>query len=128
MKEFYRVIKPSGRVIIFEPAISFSGFFNYGILHHEQLTYFKKIYCSPNVNSDQCKQDNYVTQGNITRIFCSKQYRSLFKECDFLKIKKYLLYPAKLLQTIFAIGKILVVYTISFCYMTFSNFRKENLI
>ena len=39
--EFNRVLKPNGRVIIFDPSISMFGYFIYGLLHHEPVAITK---------------------------------------------------------------------------------------
>lgn len=70
LNEFKRVLVPSGRVLIFEPALSIPGFLVYGLAHAEPiwLTIIINWYMPPEVkNSNQFKY--YAAQGNATRIF-----------------------------------------------------------
>ena len=75
LEEFYRVLMPRGRVIIFDPAISMLGFIVYGLFHHEpinvrrEIKWFVPKHFSPEVAS------YYAAQGNATRIFFSYKYR-----------------------------------------------------
>jgi len=73
-KEFFRVLAPSGRLIIFEPYISFTGLFIYGIFHHEPVGIFKKINWFAFDGFDPWKINYYAAQGNATRVFFSKKY------------------------------------------------------
>jgi len=87
--EFKRVLKPGGRVIIFEPAMSLMGIIAFGLLHHEPVSLFKKIewdtQCIEKINSNEY----YAAQGNANRIFSQKKYLSNFKEWNIIVIKKY---------------------------------------
>ena len=74
LKEFQRVLKKNGRIIIFEPCISLLGWMVYGIFHPENVGWFKKI----NINDpivDINKLPYYAAQGNATRFFLRKKYR-----------------------------------------------------
>jgi SAM-dependent methyltransferase len=88
LAEFYRVLKPGGRIIIFEPSMSFIGFLVYGLLHHEPVAYFKKI---PWFAADSKKPDNeyYAAQGNASRIFGRRFYRDRLNDWEIKKIKRY---------------------------------------
>jgi SAM-dependent methyltransferase len=65
-KEARRVLTNSGRVIIFEPYISASSMFVYGLLHHEPVAWNARINYSDNSPSEDCY---YAAQGNATRLF-----------------------------------------------------------
>jgi len=69
LKEARRALTPSGRVILFEPYISFSSLPIYGLLHHEPVGWRKPIdrADSPPLN------DYYAAQGNATRLFFRKE-------------------------------------------------------
>jgi len=74
LSEFYRVLKPSGRIIIFDPSLSLSGFIVYGIFHHEPIAFLKKIEWKAPQIFDPWKSRYYAAQGNAHRIFFGKKY------------------------------------------------------
>jgi SAM-dependent methyltransferase len=62
-KEARRVLK--GRLILFEPFISWSSFPMYGLLHHEPVGWHKPI----EVSDTAVDSSYYAAQGNATRMF-----------------------------------------------------------
>lgn len=121
LKEFNRVLNKNGRVIIFEPALSFFGYIAYGLFHHEPINRFKKISWFATNKSDLNESEYYAAQGNATRIFCSSKYKSLLDDWNVVKVKrisslsyilsggysKKQLYPDKLLPVFMFFDKIL---------------------
>lgn len=70
LREAQRVLDPRGRVILFEPYISWSSFPVYGLLHHEPVAWRAPI----NDASDLPRpRSYYAAQGNATRIFFQGQ-------------------------------------------------------
>jgi SAM-dependent methyltransferase len=88
LKEFNRVLKPGGRVIIFDPAMSMSGFLIYGIFHHEPVEYFRKINWFAKNDIDLNKNEYYAAQGNAPRIFCSSKYNEFLSDWKIATVKK----------------------------------------
>jgi SAM-dependent methyltransferase len=88
LKEFNRVLKPGGRVIIFDPAMSMLGFLIYGIFHHEPVAYFRKINWFAEHDSDINKNEYYAAQGNASRIFSSSKCNELLSDWKIIKVKK----------------------------------------
>jgi hypothetical protein len=85
LEEARRVLISKGRVIIFEPYISFFGLIIYGALHHEPLGLFKKInWFYEDENSDE---KYYAAQGNATRVFKDLKIERL-KDWNIIEIKK----------------------------------------
>jgi len=87
LQEFRRVLKPEGRIIIFEPYISLLGWLVYGVFHPEEVSWFKKI----NLNDSGMDVDNlsyYAAQGNATRFFIRKKYRSYLSGFSITTIEK----------------------------------------
>ena len=76
--EFKRILRPGGRVIIFDPDISLLGMIVYGIFHHEPIAILKKIEWFASNGNDLLNLDYYAAQGNANRIF-SKKYKYLSK-------------------------------------------------
>jgi SAM-dependent methyltransferase len=87
LKEFNRVLKPSGRIIIFDPYISLAGLFIYGLLHHEPIGILKRINWLAPENFDAWNSKYYAAQGNATRIFFSKKYSNQLQDFE-LKTRK----------------------------------------
>jgi len=68
--EARRVLDPSGRVIIFDPFISWASLPVYGLLHHEPVAMGKPI---DERDSLVRPRDYYAAQGNATRLFFSNE-------------------------------------------------------
>lgn len=90
LREFKRVLKNNGRIIIFEPSMSLLGLFVYGIFHNEPINLIKKI--NQNIVQDEIAINGsyYAAQGNAYRIFMNKnKYSFLLKDWELLTIKRY---------------------------------------
>lgn len=76
LKEFLRVLLPGGRVIMLEPCISVLGSLVYGVFHGEPIAILKEIewQAPPGWAPDDI--DYYAAQGNASRVFLGKQFRS----------------------------------------------------
>ena len=73
LREFKRVLKPEGRVIIFDPGISLFGRLVYGMLHPEPLGLQDPItWLAPDDWSPE-DIDYYAAQGNAHRIFHQRE-------------------------------------------------------
>jgi SAM-dependent methyltransferase len=66
LREARRVLVPHGRVILFEPYISWSSWPVYGLLHHEPIASGKPINLATHLPPPR---DYYAAQGNATRLF-----------------------------------------------------------
>jgi SAM-dependent methyltransferase len=88
LKEFNRVLANKGRVIIFDPAISFFGLIVYGLFHHEPVALFKKIKWFAPEGKDLSKTDYYASQSNVSRIFCSSHYRDKLSDWNIVAVKR----------------------------------------
>jgi SAM-dependent methyltransferase len=62
LRECRRVLAPGGRVIIFDPYVSFAGWLVYGPMHHEPIG-------SDQPGFDAHQHAYYAAQGNATRVF-----------------------------------------------------------
>ena len=66
LREARRVLAPAGRMILFEPYISWSSYPIYGLLHHEPVALRQPI---SRAESLPRPRDYYAAQGNATRLF-----------------------------------------------------------
>lgn len=74
LAEFYRVLTPGGRLVIFDPAMGILGRIVYGLFHHEPLGLQDEIgwWAPPGFSAS--KMTYYAAQGNAQRIFFSKEW------------------------------------------------------
>ena len=80
LKEFSRVLRQGGRVIMLEPCISALGLIVYGALHDEPVAITKEIeWNAPEAWSPE-KIDYYAAQGNASRVFLGKKFRKNLKD------------------------------------------------
>jgi SAM-dependent methyltransferase len=76
LKEFHRVLRKGGRVIMLEPAVSLLGLVVYGMMHSEPIAWRQKIEWYPPEGWSAEDIDYYAAQGNATRIFVGSGFRS----------------------------------------------------
>jgi SAM-dependent methyltransferase len=70
LRKARRVLTPRGRIILFEPYISWSSFPVYGLLHHEPVGRKKSIDFAESLPRPR---DYYAAQGNATRLFFRRE-------------------------------------------------------
>jgi SAM-dependent methyltransferase len=73
LREFARVLKPNGRVLVFDPCISALGALVFGPLHHEPIAYRDAIVWDAPAGWDAAQTDYYAAQGNATRVFFGRE-------------------------------------------------------
>ena len=71
LREAHRVLAPGGRLILFEPYISWFSFPVYGLLHHEPVAWRAPIDFAPKLPRPR---DYYAAQGNATRLFFRRDH------------------------------------------------------
>jgi SAM-dependent methyltransferase len=67
--EFRRVLAPGGRVIVFDPAISWTGRFVFGLFHHEPVAMSLPLTWDAPAGFNASDADYFAAQGAATRIF-----------------------------------------------------------
>jgi len=72
LREARRALTREGRLILFEPYISWSSFPVYGLLHHEPVAWLAKINFAEALPRPR---DYYAAQGNATRLFFRRERR-----------------------------------------------------
>ncbi len=85
LKEFFRILRKGGHVIMLEPCMSALGLLIYGIPHDEPVAITKVIEWEAPEDWSPQDIDYYAAQGNASRIFAGKQY--LRKLSDWRKIE-----------------------------------------
>ena len=69
LREFQRVLAPGGRLILFEPAASWSGRFVYHFFHHEPVALKATVTWEAPDGFSPVDADYYAAQGSATRHF-----------------------------------------------------------
>ena len=85
LKEFHRVLRKGGRVIMLEPCISALGLIVYGLLHVEPIAITKPIQWFAPEDWSPENIDYYAAQGNATRIFTGRKFRSQLRDWQSIK-------------------------------------------
>jgi SAM-dependent methyltransferase len=75
LAEFRRVVAPGGRVIVFDPAISWTGRIIYGLFHHEPVALGLPITWEAPAGFKPEDSDYFAAQGAATRIFWRQERR-----------------------------------------------------
>jgi SAM-dependent methyltransferase len=73
LAEFRRVVAPGGRVIIFDPAISWTGWAVYGLFHHEPIGARIPITWDAPQGFKPADSDYFAAQGAATRVFWRRE-------------------------------------------------------
>lgn len=69
LDEFWRVLQPGGRVLVFDPYISLLGWVVYGALHAEPVGWRNNILWNAPEGWSPHQVDYYAAQGNVTKVF-----------------------------------------------------------
>jgi len=73
LKEAHRALSAQGRLILFEPFISWSSYPVYGLLHHEPVAWGKEISLADTLARPRTY---YAAQGNATRLFFRQEHET----------------------------------------------------
>jgi SAM-dependent methyltransferase len=86
LAEFRRVLAPGGRVIIFDPAISVTGRFIYGLFHHEPVGMGVALTWEAPKGFKPDDADYFAAQGSATRIFWQRQFPEKLGQWDLQEV------------------------------------------
>ena len=128
LKEFSRVLRKGGRVIMLEPCISVLGFLVYGVLHNEPIAVTKQIEWEAPKGWSPEQIDYYAAQGNASRVFLGKRFHQQLGSWKTIKTQrlsaiayaasggfsKPQLYPTSALPVIRKLEKVLDLFPILF--------------
>ncbi len=85
LRELHRVLRKDGRVILLEPCMSALGFLVYGVLHVEAIAITKQIEWFAPTDWSPENIDYYAAQGNASRIFLGRKFRSQLSDWQTVK-------------------------------------------
>jgi SAM-dependent methyltransferase len=121
LNEFARVVRPGGRVVLFEPGLGALGKFVYQIFHHEPVAEREPIrWLAPN-GVDLRNVAYYAAQGNAWRLFVREELGPVLDEWIIRTVKpivsiaylasggfsKPSLYPERMLPLVLALDRFL---------------------
>jgi len=88
LKEFFRVLRTGGRVVMLEPCISVLGLLVYGILHDEPIAVTREIEWEAPEGWSPEHIDYYAAQGNASRVFLRKRFRQELGDWQTMKTRR----------------------------------------
>jgi SAM-dependent methyltransferase len=86
LKEAHRALAKKGRLVMIEPYISLFSYPVYGLLHHEEIGWFKEIDLSEN-RLEVSKY--YAAQGNATRLFFKTNTDRIINQWKVIEKKRF---------------------------------------
>ncbi len=89
LKEWTRVLRKGGQVIMLEPCISILGLLVYGVLHDEPIAVTKKIEWDASEGWSPEQIDYYAAQGNASRVFLGKRFRHKLYHWESIKTGRF---------------------------------------
>jgi predicted SAM-dependent methyltransferase len=121
LREFYRVLQPGGRLIIFDPAMGLLGRIVFGLFHHEPLALHDPITWEAPNSFVPSSHRYYAAQGNASRIFSGQTFRQQLKDWHLSEVRHFSalaylasgglrgpqLYPEALLPVLQAMDRVL---------------------
>ena len=128
LKEFTRVLRKGGRVLMLEPCMSALGLLVYGALHDEPIAVTNEIEWEAPEGWSPKQVNYYAAQGNASRIFLGRHFRQKLVDWRTIKTQrlsaiayaasggfsKPQLYPTSALPLLRKIEKVLDVFPILF--------------
>jgi len=128
LKEFSRVLRKGGRVIMLEPCMSALGLLIYGIPHDEPIAVIKNIEWDAPEGWSPEQIDYYAAQGNASRVFLGKRFHHRLGDWRAIKTQrlsaiayaasggfsKPQLYPTPALPVIRKLEKVLDLFPVLF--------------
>lgn len=88
LKEFSRVLRKGGRVILLEPCMSALGLLVYGVLHDEPIAVKREIEWEAPEGWSPEQIDYYAAQGNASRVFLGKKFRQRLGDWRTIKTQR----------------------------------------
>lgn len=90
LAEFKRVLRPGGRILVFDPyASSLLGLVMFGLLHHEPIALSEEIAWLAPRGWSANESDYYAAQGNAGRIFKQKKFQPFLNDWNLVNVKLF---------------------------------------
>ncbi len=89
LAEFARVLRPGGRLIVFEPAMGWLGKVVYGLCHHEPLGLRDVVEWDAPATFDPAAQRYYAAQGNCWRTFVEGAFDAQFAAWNRVELRRF---------------------------------------
>lgn len=138
LKEFSRILRKGGRVIMLEPCISAFGLLLYGVFHDEPIAVTKRIEWEAPAGWSPEQIDYYAAQGNASRVFLGKSFRRQVRDWQTIQTQrlsaiayaasggfsKPQLYPTSTLPFIRSLEKVLDLFPVLFATRLFVILEK----
>lgn len=128
MCEFFRVLVPGGRLLIFDPCLSLFGLLVYGVFHHEAVALTRPMLWTAPPGWKPEDQHYFAAASHATRLFLMSKYRPLLAQWRIHCIHRWTaldyvlsggyskpqLYPASFLPLLRWISKCMDVFPVLF--------------
>jgi len=80
LREFFRVLVPGGRLLIFDPCLSLFGLLVYGVFHHEAVALTRPILWMAPLGWKPEAQNYFAAASQAVRLFLMQKYRPLLAQ------------------------------------------------
>ena len=88
LAEASRVLKPGGRLLVMDPAMSAAGRFVYGLFHHEPLGFANRFQARPVAIGNPAELPYFAAQSSAHRLLVHREEPELLVDWSLVKVLK----------------------------------------